>query len=110
MASEVVRVEHVAEVYSASFSPDGSYIVTSSWDTVRLTRVSDGAEVVRVEHGDIVTGAIFSPDGSYIVSISLDSTARVTRVSDGAEVVRVEHGGSVYSASLQSRWPLHRQQ
>ena len=36
-----------------AFSPDGSYIVTSSGDnTARVTRVSDGAEVVRVAHGD----------------------------------------------------------
>ena len=84
MVSEVVRVEHGDRVYDASFSPDGSYIASRSWDdTARVTRVSDGSEVVRVEHGDRVYDASFSPDGSYIVSSSRDGTARVTRVSDG---------------------------
>ena len=50
-----VVVEHGADVNNAIFSPDGSYIVSSSRDgTARVTRVSDGAEVVRVEHGDWV--------------------------------------------------------
>ena len=68
---------------SAVFSPDGTQIVTTSWDrTARLWR-SDGTLIVElIGHTDTVWSAVFSPDGSQILTASHDTSARLWR-SDG---------------------------
>jgi hypothetical protein len=65
-------------VESVSFSPDGRYIVSGSWDnTLRLWDASTGREIEGFDgrgHTDHVESVSFSPDGRYIVSGSLDYT------------------------------------
>ena len=55
---------------SASFSPDGSRIVTGSGDkTAKVWDAKSGAEVLTLKgHTGGVTSASFSPDGSRIVT------------------------------------------
>ena len=64
-------------VVSASFSPDGSRIVTASWDgTAKVWDAESGAELLTLKgHAAQVTSASFSPDGSRIVTGSVDNTA-----------------------------------
>lgn len=94
-------------VTSASFSPDGSRILTASWDgTARLWNTADGAEIAVLEgHNRPVSSARFSPDGSRIVTAGDDGTVRVW-TADGNEdlalltipddngLMAVEPGGS----------------
>jgi WD40 repeat protein len=78
---------HEAEVAGAAFSPDGSHIVTASWDgTARVWRADGtGTPVVLRGHTREVRSAAFSPDGTRVITASLDGTARVWRV-DGTGV------------------------
>ena len=75
----ISHLYHDKRVTSASFSPDGKYIVTASWDnTARIWSAKDGAPVGEpMKHDDYVISASFSPDGKYIVTASGDKTARI---------------------------------
>ena len=80
---------HTGWVNSASFSPDGKYIVSASEDlTVRIWDVNTGLQVgvPLVGHTSIVTSASFSPDGRYIVSTSFDKTVRIWDAQTGQQI------------------------
>ncbi|MCH8342580.1 MAG: PD40 domain-containing protein [Planctomycetes bacterium] len=63
---------------SASFSPDGTRIVTASWDnTARVWDAATGEQLLVLRgHEFIVYSASFSPDGKRIVT-GHDSTIRI---------------------------------
>ena len=73
-------------VNSAAFSPDGSRVLTASYDhTARLWDAKTGAPLaILLGHMDAVTSAVFSPDGSRIVTASNDDTARLWDAKTGA--------------------------
>jgi hypothetical protein len=77
---------HTALVSGAAFSPDGSRVVTTSWDrTARVWDAKTGAAATTLSgHGFWVNGAAFSPDGSRIVTASWDKTAQVWDATTGA--------------------------
>ncbi len=79
-------------VRSASFSPDGSRIVTASGDkTAKVWDAASGAEILTLKgHTDTVFSASFSPDGSRIVTASRDNTAKVWDATTGAEVLTLK--------------------
>jgi WD40 repeat protein len=59
---------HAREVTSASFSPDGSTVVTTSRDLkARLSRTDDGKQVWLEPYTGIVSDADFSSDGRWVV-------------------------------------------
>ena len=78
---------HTAEVYGCAISPDGSFIVSASWDkTLRVWDAKTGAERLTLSgHTDMVAGCAISPDGSFIVSASRDNTLKVWDAKTGAE-------------------------
>jgi WD40 repeat protein len=84
---------HHEAVLSASFSPDGSQVLTASADqSARIWEVSTGQIVQILEgHTDEVVDAHFSSDGALIVTASRDNTARVWEASTG-KVFAVLHG------------------
>ena len=80
---------HTDVVNSASFSPDGHYIVSASVDnTVRIWDAQTGRQVGNPleGHTDRVLSASFSPDGKYIVSASWDKTVRIWDAKTGQQV------------------------
>ena len=94
---------HAALVNGASFIPDGSRVVTSSWDrTARVWDVETGTELTTLSgHMFWVNSAAFSPDGSRIVTASWDKTARVWDVKMGAVLAVLSgHMGQVNSAAF----------
>jgi TIR domain/WD domain, G-beta repeat len=77
---ETALVGHQGTVHSASFSADGTHVVTASNDNT--ARVWDlGGErpsfVALEGHQGPVISASFSPDGTHVVTASEDKTARV---------------------------------
>jgi WD40 repeat protein len=85
-------LNHLSPVFCAAFSPDGTHIVSGSFDgTVRVWDASTGAVIRTLKgHTDRVQSVTFSPDGTRIVSGSGDDTVRVWDVSTGAIVHNIK--------------------
>ena len=92
---------HEAQIWSKSYSPDGTKIVSGGLDkTVRLWNAMTGTEIMTLRgHGDslefprrsAVSSVAFSPDGKLIVSGSWDCTVKIWNVETGAEVMTLQH-------------------
>ena len=97
--SELLDLQaHTDIVFSASFSPDGSRIVTASWDkTAKVWDARSGAELLALKGHDVdVRSASFSPDGSRILTGSSDSTAKVWDARTGAPLLTLKrHSGGI---------------
>lgn len=94
---------HVDEVWSVSWSPDGSKIVSGSIDkTVRVWDSTTGTELMSlVGHANGVFSVSFSPDGTLIMSVSIGITVRVWDSNTGAELMMlVGHTGPADSVSF----------
>ena len=77
VSSDSFYIEQQQGVFSASFSPDGQLILTTSQHgTVQVWNLA-GQPVTKVRHlqqGDTIRSAEFSPDGHYVVSTSVVET------------------------------------
>ena len=74
---KMIFVDHRKGVYSANFSPDGTQIVTGSYDgIVRLFDPQTGRKLRQFQANESKRGvkAIFSPDGQVIYAASNDGT------------------------------------
>ncbi len=99
-----LTLTHVGgSLFSASFNPDASRIVTASADrTAKVWDALTGEELVTLfGHSDWVVSASFNSDGRWIVTASGDGTAKVwdTLISDDF-VMLSGHNGAVLSASF----------
>ncbi|KIK38133.1 hypothetical protein CY34DRAFT_809670 [Suillus luteus UH-Slu-Lm8-n1] len=94
---------HTSSVWSVSFSPDGTRIVTGSQDnTVRLWDAVTGEPVggpLR-GHTSAVTSVSFSPDGSHIVTCSHDETVRLWDAGTGEPVGEPLRGHTHFVTSV----------
>ncbi|MBO5956262.1 MAG: WD40 repeat domain-containing protein [Bacteroidales bacterium] len=93
--------KHKDYVSSASFSPDGRYVVTASGDhTSKLWSVESGDCLMTMEHNIDVNSASFSPDGRYVVTASSDKTSKLWSVESGECLMTMNHEDEVESASF----------
>jgi len=92
---------HTDIVSSASFSPDGTKVVSGSYDqTVRIwDAVTGECEQTLEGHSDDVNSASFSPDGTKVVSGSDDKTVRIWDAVTG-ECEQILEGHSKYVRSV----------
>ncbi|KDN33833.1 hypothetical protein RSAG8_13073, partial [Rhizoctonia solani AG-8 WAC10335] len=93
---------HESRVTSVAFSPDGSRVVSGSFDcTVRLWDLSSGATIFTL-HGHASTAIRFTPNGSYIVSVSKDCSTRIWNTSDGSLIRQSEmaHSNKISSIAV----------
>ncbi|KAE9394627.1 hypothetical protein BT96DRAFT_886390 [Gymnopus androsaceus JB14] len=90
--NQLVVISHGSEVYSVAFSPDGTQIVSGSYDkSVRIWDASTGKEMHKLEgHTSWVSSVAFSPDGTQIVSGSYDQSVRIWDASTGKEMHKLE--------------------
>lgn len=74
----VLNVLNVGElnVTACNFSPDGSLLVTATYDAIKVWRVQDGQLLWSLGQQSDVTNAIFSPDGT-LLAISTAGTVTV---------------------------------
>ena len=73
-------------VTSVAYSPDGSHVVSGSYDnTIRIWNATTGQLVAGPfqGHTDVVTSVAYSPDGSHVVSGSHDNTIRIWNATTG---------------------------
>jgi TPR repeat protein len=91
-------------VNSAAYSPDGTRIVTASFDqTARIWDARTGTQLAVLSgHGGIVASAAYSPDGTRIVTASGDQTARIWDVRTGAQLVVLSGHGAIASFAAYS--------
>jgi WD40 repeat protein/serine/threonine protein kinase len=94
---------HADQVISAAYSPDGTRIVTASYDrTARIWDAHTGAQLAVLSgHGGLVLAAAYSPDGTRILTASADKTARIWDSHTGAQLAVLSGGdeaeGAAYS-------------
>ena len=102
---ERLDLGHDDAVSSAAFSPDGTRIVTASYDkTARVWDAATGQPIGEPlkGHESAVMSAAFSPDGKRIVTASEDNTARVWDAATGQPIGEPlkGHDGAVFSAAF----------
>jgi WD40 repeat protein len=96
-------LQHPDKVWSATFSLDGSRVVTASADkTARVWDTATGKLLgAPLQHQDEVVSAAFSPDGSRVVTASVDKTARIWDAATGKPLgAPLQHKNTVMSAAF----------
>jgi len=96
---------HSGAVRSLAFSPDGSWIATSSpSDEVRIWAVTNAPDCVTLEgHNAAVWTVTCSADGRRIATGSFDNTAKVWDAATGSPVQTIQVGMPIVSLALSAR-------
>ncbi|HMQ63284.1 MAG TPA: hypothetical protein PKE06_21550, partial [Flavilitoribacter sp.] len=92
---------HNATVSSVAFSPDGTSILTGSFDkTARLWNIKDQSFKSFAGHEEGVTSVAFSPDGKSILTGSEDKTVRLWNIKDQSFISFAGHEKGVTSVAF----------
>ena len=90
-----------AGVGAASFSPDGSSVVTAGLDgTARIWPIAGGAPRVLAGHERAIRDARYSPDGRYVATAGVDRVAFLWSATTGARLASFEHEGPVFQVAV----------
>lgn len=73
--------EHKKIIRSMDFSPDGTKIVSSCGNEMKIWNINSGRRVNKVEHSGRINSVKFSPDSKQIVSGSDDGKINVWRLN-----------------------------
>jgi WD40 repeat protein len=93
---------HTEGVHACAVSPDGTWIVSASWDkTLKVWDAASGAVRLTLEgHTGWVDGCAVSPDGAWIVSASHDNTLKVWDASKGIFLITFPVEGALETCSF----------
>ena len=91
----VVFSGHQHWVSSVSFSPNGEYLATGSYDrTARLWDLKGNQVAEFSGHQSLVTSVSFSPNGQYLATGSGDRTARLWDLNNPPNPMALVRGGN----------------
>jgi len=92
---------HEGSVRSVTFSPDGNFLASGGYATVKVWEVGSWREVTTLRgHGYHVFSVSFSPDGKFLASGREDATVKVWEVGSWREVATLRHGVGVTSVAF----------
>jgi WD40 repeat protein len=98
---EMFTIQHGDWIRSASFSPDGKYIVTASDDkTAKIYEIATRSEFFSILHIGKVKSASFSPDSKYVATASEDKKAMIYEVATKKKLFFIQHGDWVRSIAF----------
>ena len=76
--------EHMGDVFSLTFSPDGRFLVSGSYDdSVRIWRLRDGSSLELLDNALGYFSVCLSPDGQHIAAANSDKSLRVWSTRTG---------------------------
>jgi WD40 repeat protein len=82
---------HTNSVESATFSSDGTRVLTTSWDkTAYVWDAVTGRSLAVLRHPDDFRMAEWSPDSAYVVTVGTDGTIRAWDVATGRNIVETQ--------------------
>ena len=85
-------MDDVRAISAASFSPDGTRVLTASPDaTARVIDVATGRELFALRHRFDVYASTYSPDGRFIVTGSMDGLASLWDAASGKNFSNLNH-------------------
>jgi WD40 repeat protein len=96
-------IGHTDEVVSVTFSPDGKWLLSSSWDTTtRLWDVSSGRELTQFSgFGSSVFASAFIPNTTQVVSAGWDQSVHIWDIGSGNELNRLKgHSAPINSIAI----------
>ncbi len=105
--SPVAKLKHEKGINkSFVFSPDGSQLLTTSWDkTAVVWDIGSETKVASFVHEDKVTYAVFSPSGENIVSVS-GKKAILWNVASEKMIESFKHDHEIENASFSANGRL----
>jgi WD40 repeat protein len=89
----VHSLSHQGAVHDVTFSPDGRYIASASWDgSARIFDARTGKLISKIPSPSKQVEAVaFSPDGKFLCVGGDDNSVRVPTVPAAGEIFRFEH-------------------
>jgi WD40 repeat protein/serine/threonine protein kinase len=97
----IASFEHQDSVKDATFSRDGTRIVTASADhSAKLWDAASGKLMASFDHQGEVNRAVFNPDGTRILTASTDKTAKLWDVASGKFIASFDHQDEVLQAAF----------
>ncbi|MDJ0681336.1 MAG: hypothetical protein QNJ18_15870 [Xenococcaceae cyanobacterium MO_167.B52] len=82
----LTNICHHDTVTDIKISPNGDYLATRSYGTVKLLQVSTQQEIATISYSNGIKEIEFSSNGDYLATRSFDGTTKLIQVSTGEQI------------------------